>query len=86
MSRIHVQIGYDPLDNDARNKIWDNNFNKLKEDYEQGEREIRYDWDAKEYVKRSEEVKELNWNGREIRNGKPARSCFIHILFTDLCF
>jgi hypothetical protein len=70
MSRIHVQIGYDPLDDDARNKIWDNNFRKLKEDHEAGEREIRYEWEAKEYIKQAKEVRDLSWNGREIRNGK----------------
>jgi hypothetical protein len=69
MSRIHVQIGYDPLDDNARNAIWENNFKKLKEDHEEGSREIRYEWDAKEYVKKSKEVRELQWNGREIRNG-----------------
>lgn len=70
MSRIHVQIGYDPLDDAAREQIWDNYFNKLGLDYEQGGREIRYEWAAKEYVKHSKEVRLLEWNGREIRNGK----------------
>jgi hypothetical protein len=69
MSRIHVQIGYDPLDDHARNAIWENNFRKLKEDHDEGGREIQYEWDAKEYVKKSKEVRELQWNGREIRNG-----------------
>jgi SpoVK/Ycf46/Vps4 family AAA+-type ATPase len=69
MSRIHVQIGYDPLDDHARNAIWENNFRKLKEDHDAGGREIQHEWDAKEYVKKSKEVKELQWNGREIRNG-----------------
>jgi hypothetical protein len=70
MSRIHLQIGYDALDEHAREKIWENNFRKLQEDYEQGGREIHYEWSAKEYVQKSTEVKELQWNGREIRNGK----------------
>jgi len=69
MSRIHVQIGYDPLDEPARREIWSNHFQKLKENHEHGGREIRYDWDAKEYVQRSSEVRDLQWNGREIRNG-----------------
>ncbi|KAH8679032.1 hypothetical protein BGZ60DRAFT_255846 [Tricladium varicosporioides] len=68
MSRIHVQIGYDPLDEDARRAIWTNYFRKLKEDHDQGGREIRYEWDAKEYVQRSQDVRDLQWNGREIRN------------------
>ncbi|TVY82365.1 ATPase family AAA domain-containing protein 3B [Lachnellula suecica] len=68
MSRIHVQIGYDPLDEDARRNIWNNYFRKLQQDFEEGGREIRYEWDAKEYVQRSQEVRDLEWNGREIRN------------------
>ncbi|PMD37984.1 hypothetical protein L207DRAFT_555435 [Hyaloscypha variabilis F] len=68
MSRIHIQIGYDPLDDDGRRDVWNNHFRKLQQDYEQGEREIRYEWDAKEYVQRSQEVRDLEWNGREIRN------------------
>ncbi|KAI1472625.1 P-loop containing nucleoside triphosphate hydrolase protein [Daldinia caldariorum] len=43
-------------------------FELAKEDHEQGRPEIRYEYDAKEYVRKSEETKELEWNGREIRN------------------
>ena len=71
MSRIHLQIGYDPLDEDAREKIWDNNFRKLQEDHENGGPEIQYEWSAKEYIQKSAEARALQWNGREIRNGKP---------------
>jgi hypothetical protein len=70
MSRIHVQIGYDPLDDFGRREVWNNHFRKLQQNHEQGEREIRYEWDAKEYVQRSQEVRNLEWNGREIRNGE----------------
>lgn len=70
MSRIHVQIGYDPLDDAAREHIWENYFKKLEDDHERGGREIRYEWAAKEYVKISREVRTLEWNGREIRNGR----------------
>jgi len=70
MSRIHVQLGYDSLDEEARLKIWTNYFKKLQQDHEEGGPEIRYEWDAKEYVNRSQEVRALQWNGREIRNGK----------------
>jgi len=69
MSRIHVQIGYDPLDDDAREKIWDSFFAKLREHHENGGLEIKYDYVAKEYVGKSSDVKSLKWNGREIRNG-----------------
>ncbi|KAI1774260.1 hypothetical protein F4818DRAFT_452329 [Hypoxylon cercidicola] len=68
MSRIHIAIGYESLDEEARAKIWDNLFRKLKDDHKHGGPEIRYEYDAKEYVKRSKEIKTLEWNGREIRN------------------
>ncbi|KAI1348458.1 hypothetical protein F5Y01DRAFT_317734 [Xylaria sp. FL0043] len=68
MSRIHVSIGYEPLDDDARGKIWDNFFRKLKEDHKSGGPEILYEYDAKQYVKKDPTVKKLEWNGREIRN------------------
>ncbi|KAF2966735.1 hypothetical protein GQX73_g6846 [Xylaria multiplex] len=68
MSRIHVSIGYEALDEDARGKIWDNLFQKLKEDHKNGGPEILYDYDAKQYVKKDPAVKNLQWNGREIRN------------------
>jgi ATP-dependent Clp protease ATP-binding subunit ClpA len=71
MSRIHVSIGYDLLDDLARDQIWENLFKKLKEDSEHNRGlNIGYEWDAKHYVKKEPEVKQLKWNGREIRNGK----------------
>jgi ATP-dependent Clp protease ATP-binding subunit ClpA len=75
MSRIHVSIGYERLDDSARGQIWDNLFRKLKEDHKRGGPEIIYEYDAKEYVKKNKEVKALEWNGREIRNGT-----FYHLL------
>ncbi|KAI1483504.1 hypothetical protein F4774DRAFT_164561 [Daldinia eschscholtzii] len=68
LSRIHVAIGYEPLDDAAREQIWSNLFRKLKEDHKQGGPDIRYEYDAKEYVRKSQEIKKLEWNGREIRN------------------
>jgi ATP-dependent Clp protease ATP-binding subunit ClpA len=70
MSRIHVSIGYERLDDKAREQIWEDLFRKLKEDHKNGGPEIRYEYEAKEYVKKNEEVKKLQWNGREIRNGR----------------
>ncbi|KAI8960209.1 hypothetical protein F5Y11DRAFT_358596 [Daldinia sp. FL1419] len=68
LSRIHVAIGYEPLDDAAREQIWNNLFRKLKEDHKHGGPDIHYEYDAKEYVRKSEEIKKLEWNGREIRN------------------
>lgn len=72
LSRIHVAIGYEPLDDAAREQIWSNLFRKLKEDHKHGGLDIHYEYGAKEYVRKSEEIKKLEWNGREIRNGKLA--------------
>ncbi|KAI1378365.1 hypothetical protein F4677DRAFT_466113 [Hypoxylon crocopeplum] len=68
LSRIHVAIGYETLDDDARGQIWSNLFRKLREDHKYGGPEIQYEYDAKEYVRKSEKIKKLEWNGREIRN------------------
>ncbi|KAI9656870.1 MAG: hypothetical protein M1821_003509 [Bathelium mastoideum] len=63
-SRIHMQIGFDELNNDARNKIWNTNFERLR----RAEIKLDYAYSAKEYVEQSREVRDLNLNGREIRN------------------
>ncbi|KAL2808966.1 hypothetical protein BJX63DRAFT_374638 [Aspergillus granulosus] len=68
MSRIHVQIGYDPLDDGSRQQIWDNHFKKLSRNRELNGQEIRCSYDAKEFVRKSKELQVLKWNGREIRN------------------
>jgi len=70
MSRIHLSLGYDKLSDDARTQIWGNLFQKLRDDYKRGGPKITYAWDAKSYVTKDEEVKALQWNGREIRNGR----------------
>lgn len=70
MSRIHLPLGYEKLNDDSRAQIWENLFDKLQEDHEKNEGpEITYDYRAKEYVQISQEVTGLEWNGREIRNG-----------------
>ncbi|CEL11686.1 hypothetical protein ASPCAL14785 [Aspergillus calidoustus] len=68
MSRIHVQIGYDPLDEGSRQQIWDNHFKKLSRNREINGQEIRCSYDAKEFVRKSKDLQALKWNGREIRN------------------
>ncbi|RAR16577.1 P-loop containing nucleoside triphosphate hydrolase protein [Stemphylium lycopersici] len=68
MSRIHLSLGYELLNDESRSKIWDNLFKKLREDHKRGGPQINYEYDAKSFVK-SHEVQVLKWNGREIRNG-----------------
>lgn len=68
MSRIHLSLGYEKLGDMAREQIWNNLFNKLEDDHKRGGPDVRYQYDAKCYVK-TKEVQSLEWNGREIRNG-----------------
>ena len=85
MSRIHLSLGYEKLDDEARKKIWDNLFRKLNEDHQRGAPEIKYDYDAKNYVK-TKEVQSLEWNGREIRNGGSESPHVSYSLLTNNSF
>ncbi|KAJ5940511.1 hypothetical protein N7516_000679 [Penicillium verrucosum] len=79
LSRIHVQIGYDPLDEDSRRQIWDGYFKKLSKNHNNDGQEIRCSYDAKEFVRKSDDLRALRWNGREIRNAfqtAVALACF----------
>jgi len=62
-SRIHVSLHYGPLKNSDRREIWENHFEGLKT------KKIRVEDEVKEYIFKDKEVKNLKWNGREIRNG-----------------
>ncbi|KAH7378244.1 hypothetical protein BKA66DRAFT_466882 [Pyrenochaeta sp. MPI-SDFR-AT-0127] len=64
LSRI-TAIYYDDFNDDDRKKIWGNYFEKLEQ--ERG-KEIYVPRSTKEYATDSTDVKELQWNGREIRN------------------
>lgn len=77
-SRIHVSIYYKAFDSHMREKVWDNNFDKLMSE-RAGDFEIA--WNVESYVKHDPEVVGLNWNGREIRNGKcPKPRSIVEIL------
>jgi hypothetical protein len=62
-SRIHVPLYFNDLTDEDRKQIWKNNIERL------GETKIRITKEAQEYLV-SQEVMALEWNGREIRNGK----------------
>lgn len=64
-SRIHVYIGYKPLDAEGRKRIWQQFFQKLET--ERGD-EISVKAGAKRYVLGDDVLKDIEWNGREIRN------------------
>ncbi|KAF9880062.1 hypothetical protein CkaCkLH20_02016 [Colletotrichum karsti] len=64
ISRIHIQIYYRPFSDEDREKVWDTFFQKLEEERETT---IRIMQSTKDYIQ-SDELKALEWNGREIRN------------------
>ena len=66
ISRIHVSLYYPDLSEEDRKKVWRNFFEKLVKD--RGDI-MRVPIDTKDYTN-GQEVRELKWNGREIRNGK----------------
>jgi len=65
MSCTHIQIGCDVLDDEARTQIWATMFDKLQNYLEDGGPDIRCEWNTKGYIRGSEEVRMLAWNGRE---------------------
>ncbi|CAG8978561.1 hypothetical protein HYALB_00012435 [Hymenoscyphus albidus] len=64
-SRIHVYIGYKPLDAEGRKRIWLQLFQKLET--ERGD-EVNVKAGAKRYILSDDVLKDIDWNGREIRN------------------
>lgn len=77
LSRVTVVLQYDHLTDDTRKKIWNGFFKKLQQDSERrgsksndsdDNRKIEVDRYAQKYVLNDPEVKDLKWNGREIRN------------------
>ena len=69
LSRVSVVLQYDHLSDDTRKKIWQGFFKKLQKDTEiSGGRKIEVDKYAQKFVLNDESVRDLRWNGREIRN------------------
>ncbi|RSL75681.1 hypothetical protein CEP51_010650 [Fusarium floridanum] len=65
LSRIHVALHYRSLNNEDRERIWTQNFDRLGRD---SNGLIHVSNAAREFVWNSREVRTLKWNGREIRN------------------
>lgn len=68
ISRIHITIYYPDFTDEQREKVWKIFFDKLIKD--RGDI-MRVPIDTKDYIN-GQEVRALNWNGREIRNGEQA--------------
>ena len=65
VSRIHIMLHYPPFTDKNREDVWENFFRKLEGE----EDNMKIQESTRSYVT-SEEVQSLQWNGREIRNGK----------------
>lgn len=70
LSRVSVVLQYDQLSNETREKIWHGFFRRLHEDAEKmpGARKVEVGSYAQNYVLHDQEVRDMLWNGREIRN------------------
>lgn len=66
MSRVHLVVRYERLTPMAGNKIWDQFVEKVMEEREN----VSVDKRATAHVKEFFEDPEIEWNGREIRNGE----------------
>lgn len=64
LSRIHAVIHYQNLSNEYRTQIWTQFFDKLRLE----RKDMRISEKAQRYVLNSKEMREVPWNGREIRN------------------
>lgn len=64
ISRIHAVIHYSNLDNENRNQLWKQFFKKLRSE----RKDIKITEQAEKYVLTSEDIQQIQWNGREIRN------------------
>jgi hypothetical protein len=65
-SRIHVALHYKKLTDADRMRVWTNNFERLERD---SGGKCHVPLSTREYAYGSEEMRDLKWNGREIRNG-----------------
>lgn len=64
-SRIHVALHYRALTDADRQKVWVNSFERLERD---SAGRVHVSVATREYAYEAQEVRALEWNGREIRN------------------
>ncbi len=64
LSRVHVILHFPDLTDIERAKIWDTSFRKLADERPN----IKIDHSLYDHAFRDDNIKRLNWNGREIRN------------------
>lgn len=66
ISRINMTIYYRPFDEQQRRELWESYFKKLQKEREDT---MRIQLNTRDYVEESEDLRNLEWNGREIKNG-----------------
>lgn len=86
ISRVHIKLYYPDFGETERQKVWDTFVKKLAK--ERGDY-MRVTIGAQEYIREGKQLREISWNGREIRNGKTSgeysahqRRTFADSLFT----
>lgn len=67
ISRIHTVIHYENFSNDEQDRIWTQFFKKLEKERR---KDMRTDRSAWKYVFENKDLRKIEWNGRQIRNGK----------------
>lgn len=66
ISRINITIYYRSFSHGQRMEVWETFFNKLEREREET---MRIHLQTRDYIEESPELRQLQWNGREIRNG-----------------
>ena len=79
MSRVHLVVRYETLTAQARIKIWDQFVKKLVTD----RKDFMVDPRATKYIQQFFQSTQIEWNGREIRNGK--RHLVYKLTWDTLC-
>ncbi|GME40379.1 hypothetical protein BDV95DRAFT_572261 [Neofusicoccum parvum] len=65
ISRINITIYYRSFSHGQRMEVWETFFNKLEREREET---MRIHLQTRDYIEESPELRQLQWNGREIRN------------------
>jgi hypothetical protein len=80
ISRVHVQLYYPEFTSEDREKVWKTFIDKLHRERGQF---VKLNVDAKAYI-RGSEMRAVEWNGREIRNGRSFPDPNCSALYCDL--
>lgn len=75
ISRVHIKLYYPDFSETERQRVWDTFVKKLTK--ERGDY-MRVTVGAQEYIRESRQLREVSWNGREIRNGKTSSEYQAH--------